>query len=139
MVTATTLPCTHALNLWKKPQGRRRIHGSLPLYYYSYLTQRYTCIYTEKDIIFSNVVELLCVYRARIALPFPQLKEKEISAGSWFHFTLFLSSLTKISFQIGRGRTKIREIFIASDHMCSTCHPCSRESPTLIKCCVVPV
>lgn len=42
----------------KKPQDRGHIHGNLPLYHCSYLTQMYTCAYNKKDIILTMFLSL---------------------------------------------------------------------------------
>lgn len=74
-------------NLWKQPQGRRHIHGSLPLYYYNCLSFSYW--------VFLGLV-LHCFGLSFISLP------------------VFLSLRTKVCFQVGRGRTMTRNIFPCS-------------------------
>lgn len=112
-------PCTHA-QLVEKPQGRGHIYGSLPLYYYSYLTQTYQC--PEKHIIFTmfwshNVFIVLLLHNLC-----SKTKKSRSCAGSPLHPTLSYpfsihTPHNVFSNKLKWGRTEVREIFSTSDHI----------------------
>lgn len=110
-------------NLWKQPQARRHIHGSQPLYYYNCLTQWHTCMYTD----FYNVLQLLCVFRARADLFWPQLNMSQVR--SFISRPVFLSLCTEVCFQVGRGRTMTRNVFSIRSHVEHLCPLQHSESP----------